>query len=471
MYTSTLSYVQYYYTRLQIRKASVFAIIPNIVDIQFWHEINMNFITNIIFYVTFFFILYKIKKNLAKLVYIGTESPKYKNNFLFKKALGYFNIVFYTILLLVILSLIWDCTYIFVGELFDRTPLHSTRLFKLFIAYSLIMLNITIKYISGEKITKWDIIKSAFLFIPIVIQSLMVSGYLTFDINILIPLFLSIISNDTNLETSGIKTFFNKLFSRFNKNRMFMIGESEEVSKYNPEDKCILPSEDKVGNIHAMNYNNDGNSESSGGDKGKQPEGNSGSGKGKEPMGISDKVKGKQPAISSDTESVKSKQSVSSSISEKMGEFKFWTSNRVTNAYDPAVRSLPKRGIPWDKGLEFWDSQTKSRSGTAEGSTSQRIKGTTSGTPGPLHTVKPPSTWIPGVPKGSEHANLIDILRTDPDKYKTRPSTSTDRSSSEIGEGTSTARRPASAPERETPGKKEGKQKERWWQKLYPKKK
>lgn len=35
MYTSTLSYVQYYYTRLQIRKALVFAIIPNIVDIQF----------------------------------------------------------------------------------------------------------------------------------------------------------------------------------------------------------------------------------------------------------------------------------------------------------------------------------------------------------------------------------------------------------------------------------------------------
>jgi hypothetical protein len=480
MYTSTFSYVRCYYTWLHIRKASILAIIPSIGDNEFWDENNMYFITNIIFYITFFFILYIIKKNFSKLVSIGTVSPKYQNNFLFNMALDYFNIVFYTILFLVILSSIWDCTYIITGEIFARTPLHYSRLFKLFIAFILYMLNIAIKRISEDKITKWDIIKFAFLLMPIIIQSLLVHGYLPFDLNSIILIFSSMNSIEANSEKPDIKTFIHNFLSRFMKTPMLLTDGGPEIDKYDVEAKCISP---KTNNIDAMNNNSGGNSEAnsssgngnydnSGSDKGKQPEDNSGSGKGKEPEGSSKKDKGKQPAVSSDSESDNGKQSGSSSDSENDKEGKrkvsFWVSDTATTSYHKTSAWVDKSLVSGEEG----NTETReSTSVTVEGSTSGVTQSTKSGvtqstksggTEGTksgtiLHTVRSAASWISGVPASSEHSDVVDFLKTDPDEVRNRPSTSSDGSSSEVGEGTSTASRPTTAPEKEAPKPKEEK--------------
>ena len=81
MHSLILSYLQYFYMRLQIRKASVITTMPSLADIEFEYGSHVNFITNIIFYGTIFFLLYIIKKKFIKLIEISIESTRYENNY------------------------------------------------------------------------------------------------------------------------------------------------------------------------------------------------------------------------------------------------------------------------------------------------------------------------------------------------------------------------------------------------------
>lgn len=296
--------MQYSYTSLDIRKASVFIIIPNLAEIQFGYEDSINFITNIIFYGTFFFILYKIKKNFATLAYIGNDYPIQKYNILLKIAIDYFNIVFYSILLFVSISFLWDFTYLVCGEFLVRPPLHYTRLFKMFIAFVLFMVNIGIKKLRGEKLTIWDSWKIIFLFTPIIIQILMAYGIFTSLSNILTLLiaFFSQLYNDfgSNLFKEWIKHCF-----ALNKS-LQMLGD--EVDHPNPNKNCI--EKPKAYNTNAMNNNSDGSSNavsSNGNNNGDGSGNNSINDQGNEPESSSkrDKGKGKESAASSDSDTPK----------------------------------------------------------------------------------------------------------------------------------------------------------------------
>jgi hypothetical protein len=348
--TSILCYMQYFNTKLHVRKAWVLINISslNSSDIQFVNEYNISIITNTIFYLTFFFILYKIKKNLAKLVYIGTEFPKYQNNFLFNKALDYFNMVINLIFFLVIISLIVDCSYLIVGELFTRTPLDYTRIFKLFIAIGLFILNIVIKRVSGENINKWDIAKGGFLITPLIIQIIIAYGFLT---------------------SFGFLTLLNTLISFIDlRIHELMTGELYKVGEFKLEDHYISPNKEKSGNIHTMDNNGENsNAESSSGG------GNSG--------------------------------------------------NSGSNQATQTVTF--KEGV-WDAENNTFGMETRTR--VIEKSEFKRT----------------------GLPKDSATRNLIDALDKGPVEKgdpKVRPSTSEDRSSSDVEGRSSVGPRPASAPE------------------------
>ena len=161
------------------------------------------------------------------------------------------------------------------------------------------MINIIIKKISDEKITKWDIVKGGFLFTPIIIQILMVYGVLTF----------------VQEFAFFIYTFITSLnYDSINQSR-YLMAESYGIGKFDPEKKCILPDKQKGGNINAMNNNGEnikgessrgtGNHDHSGSDRGKQPDDPSKIDKGKQPEGSSKKNKGKEPGANSNSESDK----------------------------------------------------------------------------------------------------------------------------------------------------------------------
>jgi hypothetical protein len=285
IYTLISLYMQYFYTKLDIRKASLFIIIPNLADIEFGHENSINFMTNIIFYGTLLFILYKINKNFATLVYIGSKYPVYKSNIILNIAVDYFNIMFYTIFLLVSISFLCDFTYLVSGELLDRSPLHYSRLFKMSIAFALFMVNIAIKKLSGEKLIKWDILKFVLLFTPIIIQTLMAYGVFTSLIQFLTSLvaFSSYLYNDFDYHSlkESIKTWIKDFFKKMPKILIF----GDEIGEFDRNKKCKLPEKSKTKNIDAMNTNSGGfpNAElSSGSGNGGGNDDNWGNDKGKE---------------------------------------------------------------------------------------------------------------------------------------------------------------------------------------------
>ena len=253
IYTILLFYTQYFYTRLDIRRASVFTIIPNFSDIQLGPENYINIITNIIFYGTFFFILYKIKKNFATLAYIGTDSPIQKNSILFNIAKDYFNIVYYTMFLFISILFLWDFTYLVCGGSLVRPPLHYTRLLKMFIAFVLYMVNIAIKKLRSEKLTIWDFWKIILLFTPIIIQIFMTYGLFTSLINILMTLVASLSHWCNEFYSNNLKDWI----KRFVPSKIpQMMGD--DPGNTNPNKNCI--EKPKADNMNARR-NNTGNSQ------------------------------------------------------------------------------------------------------------------------------------------------------------------------------------------------------------------
>lgn len=425
-------------------KAKVFTIIPSFADVQFWDENNIILISNLIFYLTFFFLLYTTNKSFAKLICMGIESPKYQNNLWFKKILHNYKKVFYLIITLVIISLIWDCSQIYGGEKFWRTPLHYTRLFKLIIALTLFIANSIVKIISGEKLTLWHKTKVLLLFTPIIIQYLMDYDFLTSVPNLLTLLFLNIPSFNFN----------------------FMAGLPYKPGVFSLDRNNIIV-ENKTGKIYAMvnnsGENSDGDSSSdrnldkSGRDKGKQPAINSDSDsdKGKEPESSSKKDKGKQPVAADDSDSE----------NDKKGKIKTFH-----GTWDPLTKETKTKEL-WVKerevGWKRWERLAEETKEESKGSTSAPIKGSTSGEPlssvtGRTHgitPIAPADIWVPTrLPPTSDSASWIRAFDSDP---KAIPRAS--RSHDIIGTKRLTSEaRPATAPETSETKVKENKWKEFW---------
>lgn len=235
------SCVQCLYTRLDVMKTSICGIIPSFANNQFLNEKNIILISNFVFYLTFIFLLYITYKSFTKLVSLSKEYSIYQDNFIFKFVLRYFNTVFFTVLLLIIISFIFDLTLINAGEYFARTPLHYTRLFKLIIGLTLLILNVTIKIINGEKLRLWDRIKVVLLFMPIIVQYLM-------DYNLYAIFLMLLASLSSWQEFIGIN---------------YMMGGAPQSDKLITKDKSLIPTEVRADGSRMVDHSKDPGPDSS----------------------------------------------------------------------------------------------------------------------------------------------------------------------------------------------------------------
>jgi hypothetical protein len=260
------------------------------------------------------------------------------------------------------------------GMLMVRTPLHHTRLLKLLLGSILLILNCAIKVVSGEKITIGDKMKWALLLIPVVIQTLLVYGFLTLTFEVPILIITYLIPVHLNLIAEHLKCPIKKML-------MLNGGSSYQIGKFNPEDKCILPAKDKL--INTMD-NNSGNNNN-------DNKGNSG---------------------------------------EKPREFEH-------SHYDPVSDTLIKRKVQVRGGEAPWQRAERAKLAQAQANEATDTAGIR----------KRSSEDTPLYKRLNDTQNLIDALNSNPNWGITRPSTSMDRSSSDLGEGTSKPRRPNTAPE------------------------
>jgi len=231
--------------------------VPNITDISSWIENNISFITNIIFYTTFFIILNALKKNFALLIKINNKWPENQNNLLFNKILNYFSLLYYFILVLVIISFILDSISIFDGRLLVRDPLDYSRLFKLLIVVILFTVNIIIKKIKDEVFTIWDCIRFLLLFLPILFQCFLAYGSsFSLIVNMLFMNFANYLVEIIEKSLEGC--FINRDLLKLN-----IGGSSENLEEFYPYKKRILLGKNKMNNILAMNNDSGRSSETS----------------------------------------------------------------------------------------------------------------------------------------------------------------------------------------------------------------
>jgi hypothetical protein len=147
--------------------------VPSYEIIGTWVGDNMIFISNLVFYLTFIYLLYITYNYFAKLDSISNEYSEYKNNSYFKAILNYYKRVFIFVSLLVLISFIFHYWQIIGGYVISRDALHHMRLFKLTIALMVFVVNSFIKIINREELTLSYKLKTLTLFLPILLQFLM----------------------------------------------------------------------------------------------------------------------------------------------------------------------------------------------------------------------------------------------------------------------------------------------------------